>query len=83
MGVFCCHGNQTKRQIGRLLAIFNFPYHFLQTFQSIGLSVQEMKRKIDFQDSSFESIGLSVKRQKIDFQDGHYGGHLGLPIEKI
>ena len=28
MGVFCCHGNQTKRQIGRLLAIFNCPYPF-------------------------------------------------------
>ena len=28
MGVFCCHGNQTKRQTGRLLAIFNCPYPF-------------------------------------------------------
>ena len=26
MGVFSCHGNQTKRQIGILLAIFNCPY---------------------------------------------------------
>ena len=28
MGVFCCHGNQTKRQISRLLAILNCPYQF-------------------------------------------------------
>ena len=28
MEVFCCHGNQTKRQIGRLIAIFNCPYPF-------------------------------------------------------
>ena len=28
MGVFCCLGNQTKRQIGRLLAIFSCPYPF-------------------------------------------------------
>ena len=27
-GVFCCHDNQTKRQIGRLSAIFNCPYPF-------------------------------------------------------
>ena len=26
MGVFSCHGNQTWRQIGRLLAIFKCPY---------------------------------------------------------
>ena len=32
-----------------------------------------------------ESIGLSVqeKKRKIDFQDGHYGGHLGFPIGRI
>ena len=29
MGVFCCHGTQTKRQINRLLAIFNFLYPFI------------------------------------------------------
>ena len=28
MGIFCCHGNQTKRQVVRLLAIFNCPYPF-------------------------------------------------------
>ena len=28
MGAFCCHGNQTKRQIGRLIAIFISPYPF-------------------------------------------------------
>ena len=26
MGAFCCHGNQTKMQIGKLLAILNCPY---------------------------------------------------------
>ena len=32
--------------------------------------------------TSFESTGLSVqeKKRKIDFQDGHHGGHLGFPI---
>ena len=32
-----------------------------------------------------ESIGLSVqeKKQKIDFQDGRHGGHLGFPISTI
>ena len=32
-----------------------------------------------------ESIGLSVqeKKQKIDFQDGRHGGHLGFPIGTI
>ena len=33
----------------------------------------------------FDSIGLLVqeKKQKIDFQDGHHGCHLGLPIRTI
>ena len=26
MGAFCCHGNQTKRQITVILAILNWPY---------------------------------------------------------
>ena len=29
MGVFCCHGNQTKRQTGRLLPVFNCPLPFI------------------------------------------------------
>ena len=35
--------------------------------------------------ASLESIGLSVqeKKQKIDFQDGRHGGHLGFPIGTI
>ena len=35
--------------------------------------------------ASLESIGLSVqkKKRKIDFQDGHHGSHLGLPISMI
>ena len=35
--------------------------------------------------SKFESTGLSVqeKKQKIDFQDGCHGGHLGFPIGMI
>ena len=34
---------------------------------------------------SFKSIDLSVqkKKRKIDFQDGHHGGHLGFPIRTI
>ena len=26
MGAFCCHGNQTKRQLTIILAILNCPY---------------------------------------------------------
>ena len=35
--------------------------------------------------ASLESSGLSVqeKKQKIDFQDGGHGGHLGFPIGMI
>ena len=40
------------------------PRCFLASLQSIGLSVQE-------------------KKQKIDFQDGCYGGHLGFPIGTV
>ena len=34
---------------------------------------------------NFQSIGFSVqeKKQKIEFQDGCHGGHLGFPIRKI
>ena len=34
---------------------------------------------------SFKSIGFSVQemKQKIDFQDGRHGGHLGFPIGTI
>ena len=34
---------------------------------------------------SFVSVGLSVqeKKRKIDFQEGHHGGHLGFPIRRI
>ena len=49
-----------------ILAIFDnkSPRYFLPSFESLGLSVQEKKRKIDF-------------------EDGHHGGHLGFPIEPI
>ena len=35
--------------------------------------------------ASLESIGLSIqeKKQKIDFQDGCHGSHLGFPIGTI
>ena len=33
---------------------------------------------------SYKLIGLSAqKKQKIDFQDGHHGSHLGFPIGMI
>ena len=151
--------------IWMILAIFlisKSPQCFLPSFESVGLSVQEKKRKIDFQDGhhwghlgfpigiilaifdlqftlmfltkfrvnwpfsseeeaknrcsrwlpcrrppwisdwndfnyffiyksprcllpSFESIGLLVqeKKQKINFEDGSHGGHLGFPIGMI
>ena len=46
------------------LLIYKSPRCFLPSFMSTGLSVQEKKRKIDF-------------------QDGHHGGHLGYPIGTI
>ena len=56
--------------IQMILAIFfieKSPHCFLPSFKSIDLSVQEQKRKIDFQDSSH----------------GSQGGHLGFPIRTI
>ena len=41
--------------------IYKSPQCFLASLESIGLAVQEKKRKIDF-------------------HDGHHGGHLGFPI---
>ena len=52
--------------------------------ESVGLSVQEKKGKIDFHDGGHLGfpIGLSVqeKKRNIDFQDG---GHLGFSIGMI
>ena len=48
----------------QLFLIYKSPKCFLPSFESIGLSVQE-------------------KKPKIDFQDGHHGGHLGFLIETI
>ena len=47
--------------------IYKSPRCSLPSFVSIGLSVQEKKRKIDFQD------GHHI----------HHGGHLGFPIGTI
>ena len=47
-----------------LLLIYKSPRCFLPSLKSISLSVQEKKRKIDF-------------------QDGHHGGHLGFLIGTI
>ena len=47
-----------------LFLIYKSPRCFLASLESIGLSVQE-------------------KKQKIDFQDGSHGGHLGFPISMI
>ena len=44
--------------------IYKLPRDFLPSFESFGLSVQEIKGKIDF-------------------QDGHYGSHLGFLIGMI
>ena len=48
----------------QLLLIYKSPKCLLPSFKSIGLSVHEKKRKIDF-------------------QDGHHGGHLGFQIGTI
>ena len=47
-----------------LFLVYKSPQCFLASLESIGLSVQE-------------------KKQKIDFQDGGHGGHLGFPIGMI
>ena len=47
-----------------LFLIYKSPWCFLASLESIGLLVQEKKRKIDF-------------------QDGHHGGHLGFLIGTI
>ena len=48
----------------KLFLIYKSPRCFLASLESSGLSVQE-------------------KKQKIDFQDGCHGGHLGFPIGTI
>ena len=48
----------------QLFLIYKSPLCFLPSFESIGLSVQKKKRKVDF-------------------QDGHHGGHLGFLIKTI
>ena len=54
------------------------PYAFYQVFKSTGLSVQEKKQKIVFQDS--DHLGVLLKKLKIDFKDG---GYPGFPIGTI
>ena len=54
------------------------PQYFLQSFKSIGLSVQEDRQKNDLKyDHYFLSTSDPEKNGKIDFQDG---GHLGYSI---
>ena len=61
-------GEEAKNRFSRwppwLFLIYKSPRCFLASLESIGLSVQE-------------------KKQKIDFQDGCHGGHLGFPIGMI
>ena len=47
-----CHDGHLGFPIGSILSIFIYksPRCFIPSFESIGLSVQEKKRKIDFQD---------------------------------
>ena len=77
MGVFCCHGNQTKRQIGRLLAIFNCPYPFnictkLESFCSVVLEELSLKKK-----SPFFFLNLMLPWQPNKIVTGHKTHKLG------
>ena len=53
------HGGHIGSPIRTILAIliYKSPRCFLPSFKSIGLTVQEKKRKIDFQDGRLEPIG--------------------------
>ena len=46
------HGGHLVFPIAKILAIliYKSPRYFLRSFESIGLSVQEKKHKVDFQD---------------------------------
>ena len=45
-----------------IVLIYKWPQYFLQSFKSIGLSLQEMKFKIDFQDGHLGShVGFLIK----------------------
>ena len=60
MGAFCCHGNQTKRQITIILAIFKGPYpsNILTKLGTITLMAVE--------EVSFESVNRRTdERQKV------------------
>ena len=70
--------------------INKLPWYFLPSFKPIGISVQEKKFKIDFQDGglvNFESVSLLVQvvqeKFKIDFPDGGHSGHFRFPIRTI
>ena len=78
------------------ILICKSPRYFLPRLESNGLSVQEKKRKIDFQDGghlgfpigtyqSFKRIGILVQKekQKITFQNCCHGSHLGFRIAMI
>ena len=98
MRVFCCHGNQTKRQICRLLAFFNFPNPFyictkleflcFSGFGGVVIKTSPYKFRVNWPRyflPSFESVGLlvQVKKGKTDFQDGRHCSELGFPIGMI
>ena len=86
MTVFCCHGTQTKRQIGRLLAIFNCPFNICTKSESFcfsGFGGEVIKKKSFFKENStepffhFKSMGAfcchgnQTKRQ-ITISDGRH-----------
>ena len=65
-----CHGGHLGFPIGTILAIFDLHVTrcFLASLESIGLSVQEKKRKIDFQDGGHLAFPIGTILAIFDLQ---------------
>ena len=65
-----CHGGHLGFQISMILAIFDLQVTqmLLASLESIGLSVQEKKRKIDFQDGGHLGFLINTILASFDLQ---------------
>ena len=62
------HGSHLGLRIGKILATFALQDTLIPSFKSVGLSVQEKKRKIDFQDGGHLGFPIGMILAIIDLQ---------------
>ena len=65
MGTFCCHGNQTKRQIIIILAILNSPYP--SNSHNASVVLEEMSFNFFF----FFEFNVAMETQHTNWADNH------------